>query len=89
MYGEGISRTGELIDHGLKAGVIEKSGSWFSHDSQRIGQGRENAKRFLAENPDAAEAVARAIRQHAGLDPADDPADKPAPVAEILVEGSA
>ena len=48
MYGKGISRTGELIDLGLKAGVIEKSGSWYSHDSERIGQGRENAKRFLA-----------------------------------------
>ena len=68
MYGEGISRTGELIDMGLKAGVIEKSGSWYSHDSQRIGQGRENAKRFLAENGEAAETINRAIRQHAGLE---------------------
>ncbi|HZU51295.1 MAG TPA: recombinase RecA, partial [Sphingomicrobium sp.] len=54
MYGEGVSKTGELIDLGVKAGVIEKSGAWFSYDSQRIGQGRENAKAFLKENPDIA-----------------------------------
>ena len=51
MYGEGISKTGELVDLGVKAGVVEKSGSWFSFDSQRIGQGRENAKAFLKANP--------------------------------------
>ena len=68
MYGEGISRAGELIDMGLKAGVIEKSGSWYSHDSERIGQGRENAKRFLAENGEAAEAIRLAIRRDAGLE---------------------
>ena len=83
MYGEGISRTGELIDLGLKAGVIEKSGSWYSHDSERIGQGRENAKRFLAENAEAAEAISRAIRRHAGLDGA----DEAPPVAEVCTEG--
>ena len=76
--------TGELIDHGLKAGVIEKSGSWYSHDSQRIGQGRENAKRFLAENGEAAEAISRAIRQHAGLEEK----DEAPPVAEVYTEGS-
>ena len=85
MYGEGISRTGELIDHGLKAGVIEKSGSWYSHDSQRIGQGRENAKRFLADNAEAAGAIGKAIRRHAGLEEADE-ADKAAPVAEVYAE---
>ena len=84
MYGEGISRTGELIDHGLKAGVVEKSGSWYSHDSERIGQGRENAKRFLSENAEVAEAISRAIRRHAGLEGA----DEPSPVAEVHTEGS-
>ena len=67
MYGVGISRTGELVDLGVKSGIIEKSGSWFSHDSQRIGQGRENAKRFLAENPGIADTIERAIRESAGL----------------------
>ncbi len=67
MYGEGISKTGELIDLGVTAGVVEKSGAWFSHGGQRIGQGRENAKQFLKENPAAAEAIERAIRQNAGL----------------------
>ncbi|MFP4003397.1 MAG: recombinase RecA [Alphaproteobacteria bacterium] len=67
MYGEGISKTGEVLDLGVKAGVVEKSGSWFSHDSQRIGQGRENAKTFLKENPDIAQKIERAVRQNAGL----------------------
>jgi recombination protein RecA len=67
MYGEGVSKAGELIDLGVKAGVIEKSGAWFSHDSQRIGQGRENAKAFLRQNPDIAARVEAAIRQNAGL----------------------
>jgi recombination protein RecA len=51
MYGEGISKTGELLDLGVKAGVVEKSGAWFSYGDERIGQGRENAKQFLRENP--------------------------------------
>src|SRR4051812_20375429 len=67
MYGEGVSKTGELIDLGVKAGVVEKSGSWFSYDSQRIGQGRENAKTFLKQNPDIAGRIEAAIRQNAGL----------------------
>ena len=67
MYGEGISKTGELIDLGVKAGIVEKSGSWFSFDSERIGQGRENAKQFLKEHPLIAEKIERAIRQNAGL----------------------
>jgi recombination protein RecA len=67
MYGQGISKTGELVDLGSKAGIIEKSGSWFSYDSQRIGQGRENAKAFLAENPDMAAKIEAAIRANAGL----------------------
>jgi recombination protein RecA len=67
MYGEGVSKVGELIDLGVKAGVIEKSGAWFSYDSQRIGQGRENAKAFLKSNPDMAARVEAAIRQNSGL----------------------
>jgi len=67
MYGEGISKSGELIDLGVKAGVVEKSGTWFSYDSQRIGQGRENAKAFLRANPDIAAKIETAIRQNAGL----------------------
>jgi recombination protein RecA len=67
MYGSGISKTGELIDLGVKANVVEKSGTWFSYDGQRIGQGRENAKAFLAENPDIAEKIERAVRQNAGI----------------------
>jgi len=67
MYGEGISRTGELIDMGVAAGVVEKSGSWYSYDSERIGQGRENAKQFLAENPDMAARIEQAILANAGI----------------------
>jgi recombination protein RecA len=67
MYGEGVSKSGELIDLGVKAGVVEKSGTWFSYDSQRIGQGRENAKAFLRANPDIAAKIETAIRQNAGL----------------------
>jgi recombination protein RecA len=67
MYGEGVSKRGELIDLGINAGVVEKSGSWFSYDGQRIGQGRENAKNFLKENPAICDAIERAIRSNAGL----------------------
>jgi recombination protein RecA len=67
MYGHGISKMGELLDLGVKAGVVEKSGSWFSCGDQRIGQGRENAKQFLAENPDIAEHIETAVRADAGL----------------------
>jgi recombination protein RecA len=67
MYGEGVSKAGELIDLGVKAGVVEKSGAWFSFDSQRLGQGRENAKAFLKSNPDIADKIERAIRENAGL----------------------
>ena len=67
MYGEGVSKMGELIDLGVKAGVVEKSGAWISYDSQRIGQGRENAKTFLKQNPDIAGRIEAAIRQNAGL----------------------
>ena len=67
MYGEGISKVGELIDLGVKAGVVEKSGAWFSYDSQRIGQGRENAKQFLRDRKDLAEAIERKVREQSGV----------------------
>jgi recombination protein RecA len=67
MYGEGISKVGELLDLGVTAGIVEKSGSWFSHNGERIGQGRENAKNFLRENPDIANGIENAIRANAGL----------------------
>ncbi len=67
MYGEGVSKVGELIDLGVKAGVVEKSGAWFSFDSQRLGQGRENAKSFLKSNPEAANRIEKAIRENSGL----------------------
>jgi recombination protein RecA len=67
MYGEGVSKRGELLDLGIQAGVVEKSGSWFSYEGQRIGQGRENAKVFLRDNADVADAIERAIRSNAGL----------------------
>ncbi|WP_134495077.1 recombinase RecA [Microvirga pakistanensis] len=67
MFGEGISKMGELIDLGVKANVVEKSGAWFSYDSHRLGQGRENAKTFLKENPEIAAEIEGKIRQNAGL----------------------
>jgi recombination protein RecA len=67
MYGEGISKTGELVDLGVKANIIEKSGAWFSYNGQRIGQGRENAKQFLKENKEVAAEIDRAIRSNAGI----------------------
>ena len=67
MYGEGVSKTGELLDLGVKAGIVEKSGSWFSYNSERIGQGRENAKTFLKEHPQVAEQIENQIRVNAGL----------------------
>ncbi len=62
MYGEGISKIGEILDLGVKAGIVEKSGSWFSYDSVRIGQGRENAKQFLKDNPEMSDRLEAAIR---------------------------
>ena len=67
MYGEGVSKMGELIDLGVKAGVVEKSGAWFSYDSQRLGQGRENAKTFLRQHPEVSGRIEATIRQNAGL----------------------
>ena len=57
MFGEGVSKVGELIDLGVKAGIVEKSGAWFSYDSQRLGQGRENSKQFLRDNPEVADKI--------------------------------
>jgi len=62
MYGEGISKIGEILDLGVKAGIVEKSGAWFSYDSIRIGQGRENSKNFLRENPEVRDRIETAIR---------------------------
>jgi recombination protein RecA len=67
MYGEGISKTGELVDLGVRAGIIEKSGAWFSFNGERIGQGRENTKAFLKEHPKVAAEIEKAVRQNAGL----------------------
>ena len=67
MYGVGISKVGELLDLGATGGVIEKSGSWYSYNDQRIGQGRENAKQFLIDNPDIAASIENAVRSQAGL----------------------
>jgi recombination protein RecA len=67
MYGEGISKVGELLDLGVKAAVVEKSGAWFSYDSQRIGQGRENAKQFLREHRSLADAIEAKVREHSGV----------------------
>ena len=67
MYGEGISKVGELIDLGVKAGVVEKSGAWFSAEGQRIGQGRENAKQFMRDNPAVANAIEKKVRDQSGV----------------------
>jgi recombination protein RecA len=75
MYGEGVSKVGELIDLGVKAGVVEKSGAWYSYDSQRIGQGRENAKVFLKENKDIAAKIEAQVRANSG------------PIAEAILQG--
>jgi recombination protein RecA len=67
MYGEGISKTGELLDLGVKSGIVEKSGAWFSYDSQRLGQGRENSRQFLKDNPGVADAIEKGVRESSGL----------------------
>ncbi|HEY2069301.1 MAG TPA: recombinase RecA [Rhizomicrobium sp.] len=67
MYGQGVSKTGELLDLGVKAGIVEKSGSWFSYEGERVGQGREAAKTFLGQHPDMAAKIEASIRQNAGL----------------------
>jgi len=87
MYGHGISKMGELLDLGVKAGVVEKSGSWFSCGDQRIGQGRENAKEFLTENSDIAEEIEAAVRANAGLI-AEAIIGEPIPAADVDDDGS-
>ncbi len=67
MYGEGVSKMGELLDLGVNAGIVEKSGAWFSYGDQRVGQGRENAKNFFKENPEIADEIERRIRENAGI----------------------
>ena len=67
MYGEGISKTGELVDLGVNTEIIEKSGSWYSYNTERIGQGRENAKTFLKDNPEIANEIEGLIRQNSGI----------------------
>ncbi|MFN3230340.1 MAG: DNA recombination/repair protein RecA, partial [Asticcacaulis sp.] len=67
LYGHGISKLGEIIDLGVKAGVVEKSGSWYSYNSTRIGQGRENARDFLKANPDISNEIEQAVRKNSGL----------------------
>jgi recombination protein RecA len=62
MYGEGVSKVGEILDLGVKAGIVEKSGAWFSYDSLRIGQGRENSKQYLRDNPEISDRIEKAIR---------------------------
>jgi recombination protein RecA len=88
MFGEGISKVGELIDLGVKAGMVEKSGAWFSFDSQRLGQGRENAKAFLKANPDMAAKIEATIRQNSGL-VAERILDQASPTEDDLDEGEA
>jgi recombination protein RecA len=75
MYGEGISKTGELLDLGIKANIVEKSGSWFSYDGTRIGQGRENAKQYLRDHPEVADAIEQKVRANAGI------------IANVLMDG--
>ncbi len=86
MYGLGISKVGELIDLGVKAGVVEKSGAWFSFDSQRLGQGRENSKNFLRENPDIANRIEGMLRQNSAV-VADRILDTATPTADDLDDG--
>ncbi|WP_192642763.1 recombinase RecA [Bosea sp. R86505] len=88
MFGEGISKVGELVDLGVKAGMVEKSGAWFSFDSQRLGQGRENAKTFLKANPEMAAKIEATIRQNSGL-VAERILDQATPTADDLDEGEA
>jgi recombination protein RecA len=88
MFGEGISKVGELIDLGVKAGIVEKSGAWFSFDSQRLGQGRENSKTFLKENPDIANRIEAMLRQNSNV-LADKILENATPTADDLDEGQA
>jgi recombination protein RecA len=75
MYGEGISKTGEILDIGVESTVVEKSGSWYSYNGERIGQGRENVKKFLLDNQDIFDSIYRKIRQQLGLEKPDEQVD--------------
>src|SRR3546814_16458090 len=75
MYGQGVSKTGELLDLGVQANIVEKSGAWFSYNGDRVGQGRENAKTYLRDHPEVADTIEKAIRANAGL------------VAEAMITG--
>ncbi|MFT0892470.1 recombinase RecA [Pseudochelatococcus sp. G4_1912] len=88
MYGEGISKLGELLDLGVKGGIVDKSGAWFSYDSQRLGQGRENSKQFLRSNPEIADRIEAAIRQNSSI-LADRILENIDPMAEDTDEGEA
>ena len=83
MYGDGISREGDLIDLGIEDKLVEKSGSWFNYGDLRLGQGRENAKQFLKENPELANEIERKLRQSLGLTPIDAPAPAATPPPDI------
>jgi recombination protein RecA len=85
-YGEGISRTGELIDLGIEAKIVEKSGAWLSYGDLRIGQGRENAKQFLKENPELAAEIEAKLRKSLGLSPVETATEKAPPPAPVAAE---
>jgi recombination protein RecA len=91
IYGEGISREGDLLDLGAAQNIVEKSGSWFSFQGERIGQGRENARQFLRDNPDIRQKIDASLRQTLGLvkatPPSDAPAVAPEPVKAVPARG--
>ena len=77
MFGRGISREGDILDLGVNLGIVQKSGAWFAYNDSKIGQGRENAKNFLAENPQVMEEIEQKVREHYGLAEASENADTP------------
>jgi recombination protein RecA len=86
MYGKGISREGTLLDLAVDLGIVKKSGAWYTYDSEQLGQGRENAKQFLAETPEVMVEISERVRQQAGLVPPDEPAFTPADDEPITLE---
>jgi recombination protein RecA len=90
LYGEGISREGSLIDLGVDCGIVKKSGAWYTYDSDQLGQGKENARTFLKDNPDLADDIEKRIKDHMGIGPrVDAPADEPAPRSAPQESGAA
>ena len=81
MFGRGISREGDILDLGVNLGIVQKSGAWFAYNDSKIGQGRENAKNFLAENPQVMEEIEQKVREHYGLAEASESADVPETMA--------